>query len=543
MSSAMTTGAEPRDVGGATAPPALRLTDIRKTYPGTQALKGVSLEIAPGEVRALVGENGSGKSTLIGVLGGKIAADPGGEVQIGGEVLSQGDPGTSQRLGVAVIHQELMVVPTMSALDNVFLGDHYRRGPMVDLRRMRGEFAELAQQLGIDIDPAAPAGSMSIAQQTLLEIMRAVRRRARVLLLDEPTATLGVPEREKLYQIVRSLKARGVACLFISHDLDEVLDLCDSMTVFREGAEVRTAPRAEWTRPGLVRAMLGHKAEAVAGGETAETVEALAAILETGHAERERGPDAHSAPASTAPVLLSVRDVRAGARTSVDALSVRAGEIVGIAGLVGSGRSSFLRAVAGASPGSSGVMQIEAEEVRWPRNVPEALKHGIALLPEDRKHHGLVLDMNAYDNVTLSDLEGVASRRMLSKRRSIARATELLEAVNFHGRIDEPVRNLSGGNQQKVLVAKWLHRGPKILLIDEPTRGVDIGAKAEMMRVIRDLAEAGHAIVWVSSELGEVVAVSHRVLLMANGRLVGELHGAEMTTDNILEGIFAAADQ
>jgi rhamnose transport system ATP-binding protein len=512
--------------GGPTrpSPPALLLEDVSKTYPGTRALDGVSLSVGRGEFRALVGENGSGKSTLVGILGGRVAADPGGRVEVCGAALPQHDPSASRALGVAIIHQELLIVPQLSAVENVFLGDLPRRGGLVDFDRMRGEFRVLAGRLGITIDPGTPAGTLSIAQQTLLEIMRAMRRQARVLIMDEPTVTLGVPERERLYAIIESLKADAVTFLLISHDLDEVMRLADSVTVFRDGHHVRTAPRPGWSKAGLVDAMLGDErgAKALAAGQRPDD-------LATG------------APLAQGPPLMRVRGVRAGAKLAVDELSVASGEIVGIAGLVGSGRTSLLRALAGAFEGSAGELQIDGKAVRWPRRVQEALGRGIALLPEDRKRHGLVLDLPAGDNVTLSDLGAVSSHGVLSRPRGLARARKLLADVEFRGRIEGPARTLSGGNQQKVMVAKWVHAGPRILLIDEPTRGIDIGAKQDMMRAIQELAARGHGIVWVSSELEEVVAVSHRVVVMSRGRTVGELAGNDITLGRVLDTIFDSA--
>jgi rhamnose transport system ATP-binding protein len=522
------------EVGGASTalPPALRIEDIRKTYPGTRALKGVSLTVLPGEVRALVGENGSGKSTLVGILGGRVAADDGGRVQVFGEPLPQHQPGESRALGIAIIHQELLVVPQLTAVENVFLGDLPHRGPLVARERMHKEFAALADQLGIEIDPGALAGSLSVAQQTLLEIMRAVRLRVRLLLMDEPTVTLGVPEREKLYAIVERLRGEQVACVLISHDLDEVMRLADSVTVFRDGSLVRTAPKEQWSKTRLVAAMLGEES----GGD--EVAEGVQQAMITGAARRTavggRCPRPDGEP------QLSVSAVRDGGKLDVEHLSVAAGEIVGIAGLVGSGRTSLLRAIAGASRGSVGEMRIDGRSVGWPRSVHRALEHGIALLPEDRKGQGLVLDLPVYDNVTLSDLRGIASRGLLSRVRSSRRATELLDDVEFRGRVAGPVRTLSGGNQQKVMVAKWVHRRPRILLIDEPTRGIDIGAKRDIMRVLEELAARGHGIVWVSSELEEVVAVSHRVVLMSRGRVLGELVDEDISVGHILEQLFEA---
>ncbi|MFN8203149.1 MAG: sugar ABC transporter ATP-binding protein [Solirubrobacteraceae bacterium] len=532
--------------GAGLPPPAVLVEDVVKTYPGTRALKGVSLSVAVGELHALVGENGSGKSTLVGILGGKTAADAGGRVEIFGRALVQGSPSAAAAAGVAVIHQELLMVSQLSAMENVFLGDLPVRGMVVSRRQMRREYRRLAGRAGIDVPPDALAGGLSVAQQTMLEILRALRRDARLVIMDEPTVTLGVPEREKLYEIVAGMRRDGVTFLLVSHDLDEVLRLADTVTVFRDGSLVRTAPKAAWTKERLVGAMLGDKRAGAlaAGGALARVSRALTTAGPTGGPAGEpvvspAGGGGPSPSRGGAP-LLCVRDVRAGAKVRVERLEVAAGEIVGLAGLVGSGRSSLLRAIAGDFPRASGRMELEAAQVAWPKSVSAALGLGIALLPEDRKNRGLVLDMPADDNVTLSDFAAVARGGVLSRARSRARAGELLASVEFRGTLGGPVRTLSGGNQQKVMVAKWLHRAPRVLLIDEPTRGIDIGAKQDIMRVLEELAGRGHAIVWVSSELEEVIAVSHRVLIIAKGRCVDELRGQEMTLDRVLAGVFDA---
>lgn len=530
-------------VGGPAAglPPAVLVEDVVKTYPGTRALKGVSLSVAVGELHALVGENGSGKSTLVGILGGKTAADAGGRVEIFGRALVQGSPSAAATAGVAVIHQELLMVSQLSAMENVFLGDLPTRGPVVSRRRMRREYERLAQRAGIDVGADALVGGLSVAQQTMLEILRALRRDARLVVMDEPTVTLGVAEREKLYAIVAEMRRQGVTFVLVSHDLDEVMRLADAVTVFRDGSLVRTAPKAAWTKERLVGAMLGDKRAGAlaAGGALARVSRALTTGPASGPTAGPAGGGDLSGSGGRAP-LLRVRDVRAGAKVRVDRLEVAAGEIVGLAGLVGSGRSSLLRAIAGDFPRASGRMELEAVEVSWPKSVSAALDLGIALLPEDRKNRGLVLDMAADDNVTLSDFAAVARGGVLSRGRSRARAGELLASVEFRGTLGGAVRTLSGGNQQKVMVAKWLHRAPRVLLIDEPTRGIDIGAKQDIMRVLEELAARGHAIVWVSSELEEVIAVSHRVLIIAKGRCVEELRGQEMTLDRVLAGVFEA---
>jgi ABC-type sugar transport system ATPase subunit len=506
--------------------PALLLENVTKTFPGVLALDRVSFEVAAGTVHGLVGQNGSGKSTLVGILGGRHAPDPATRIELFGEPLPYQKPWAIRQLGIAVIHQELMILPDLSAAENIFLGEYERVGPFVDRATMAAQFRSLSERFGVRIDPQTPAGRLSVAEQALIEIMREVRRETRVLLMDEPTATLGLAERERLYSVVRNLREHGTTIVFIAHDLDEVLQLSDAVTVFRDGKHVRTAARSEWTKRRLVDAMLGG-----AAGE--ELAAALAAEL-------DKSAAGASTPAVDGPPLLSVRGLRVeGALGGVD-LDVRAGEIVGIAGLVGSGRSTLVRAIAGAEQPAAGTLELDGKPVRWPRTVSAALRLGIALVPEDRKRQGLVLELPAYDNVAVSDFWSVARGGFLVPRILRRQAAALLEQVSFRGRIDAPARTLSGGNQQKVVFAKWLHRTPRVFLVDEPTRGVDVGAKREMLRVIRKLAAGGAGVVLISSELEEVAAAAHRVVLMSDGAIVGELRGAEITMDAILASLFRA---
>lgn len=513
-----------RDLDG----PAVRFSDVRKTFPGTVALRGVSLSVRPGTIHALVGENGSGKSTLIGVLGGKVVADPGSSVSIFGDELKQGDPGAARDMGVVVIHQELLIVPRLSARENVHLGSLPSRAGMLSANQMGASFEELQARLGTNIPANRPAGTLSVAQQTMVEIMRALRQEIRVLVLDEPSATLGIPDRERLYAVMRQLRAQGVSLVLISHDLDEVLDLADDITVLREGNLAGSAARSEWSKDKLVEAMLGQ-------------ARASRAFVGDSIVRSTTSPVANEAGRRAVGRTISVRDLRVG-RVRIDRLEVRPGEIVGIAGLVGSGRSTLLKALAGVHMPSGGVLTIDGSETAWPRSVRAALRMGIALMPEDRKAEGLVLGMPSTDNATISHLRGVARWSLLNRRRSTQRADSLLDGLAFRGRIDAPVRQLSGGNQQKVLMAKWLHKAPHVLLIDEPTRGIDIGAKADVMKVIANLAEQGRSVLWVSSELDEVIAVSDRVLVMASGRIVDELVGERATVARALECIFAATE-
>jgi rhamnose transport system ATP-binding protein len=519
--------------GGSTAPPALRAVGVAKTFPGVRALRGVDVTIEPGEVRGLVGANGSGKSTFIKIIAGAQAPDPGGQIEICGQELNNSRPWEARALGVATIYQELTIVPTLSAVDNVFLGEYISRGPFMATAKMDEEFRQLCDRLAVSLNPRTPAAAMSVADLTIVEIIRAIRLDARLLIMDEVTATLGPRERERLYSLMQVLSGQGVAIIFVSHDLNEVLNVSHSTTVFRDGDHIRTAPKAEWTHDALVGDMLGARAKAVTDGHSAG-----AAILAS--AVEEVATEAHHpAVGAGKPLVLSARNVGVPGVIEDVTVEAAAGEIVGIAGLVGSGRTTLLKALAGAIPVSSGEMVIDGKPVSWPRDVAKALGLGIALLPEDRKREGLILGLPTYDNVTLSKLGKVARWMFLTQRDSVSHAERLLEQVDFRGQITAPTGSLSGGNQQKALFAKWLHFGPHVYLIDEPTRGVDIGAKREMLGLIRNVADEGNAFVVVSSEFEELEAVCDRVLVLLHGRIVAELRGDDMKVDRFYDVLFA----
>jgi ABC-type sugar transport system ATPase subunit len=478
-----------------------------------RALEEVDLDIVSGEVHGLVGENGAGKSTLLKILTG--AHEPStGTIELFGEEVELTDPKAARRHGITAVYQELTVVPSLSAAANVFLGQERRSaGVLQDRRAERKRFLELCRTMDVEIDPNATAGALSIADQQTLEIMRGIESAARVLVLDEPTASLALHERHALYRTVRSLRAHGVTIVLISHDLEEVLQLCDAVTVLRDGRLVETRPAAAWSKQQLIAAMLGEEAD-----------------LKPRHERRASGE------------ILRAEGVRVpGILTRVD-LSVRSGEILGIGGLVGSGRSELLRALAGLDPASSGSLWVDGKPVPWPRSPRAAQRLGIALAPEDRKLQGLVLGMPAYDNVNLTSLGAVATGSVLLRSREVARASALASRVGLQkGAIRRTTRLLSGGNQQKVVLAKWIDRDVRVLLVDEPTRGIDVGAKAEIFSLLDELATKGMGIVMVSSELEEVVENSDRMILLGGGTVVGEFDGAGLTQAAVMEKLFQVA--
>lgn len=493
------------------AAPAISVRNVSKSFPGVRALRGVSLDVHPGEVHGLVGANGAGKSTLIRILSGAHAADS-GEVMVGGAPITGEGARGLRDAGVAAIYQELNIVPQMSAVGNVFLGAPLRRGPFADRGAMRRRFAELAAHTGAGFPAEAKAGALSVANKQLIEIMRAVQAKHSVMIMDEPTASLGPAERARLYDLVARLKAEGTAIIFISHDLDEVLRLCDSVSVMRDGLLVRSGPARGFTKQALVAAMLGD-----------------IAVAPPRAPQRRRGP-----------AVLQMEGLLAAGWVSGVSFTLHEGEILGIAGLVGAGRTEVLRALAGADPLAHGRMALAGKERPLPRSIREAIKLGIALAPEDRKGQGLLLDRDGAANLTLARLQAIAVGPVTSLRRRASAARRLADSVGFDpARLGAAARTLSGGNQQKLVLGKWLHRRPRVLLLDEPTRGIDVGAKGEIFATVRALAGQGMAVILVSSDLEEVVEQADRVLVMARGRQVALLDHAEASVARILNAVFA----
>lgn len=495
---------------------AIQARGVAKVYGGTAALKGVDLTIRAGTIHALMGENGAGKSTFLGVIAGRVVPSA-GEVTIFGEAYDPGSPRRAHAKGIAAIYQELTIVPGMSAVANVFLGQTPAHAGIVARGEMLSAFADLGRQLAIRIDPKVRAGSLSVADQQMLEIMRGIQSRARILLFDEPTAALAPPERQALFALMRRLRAEGHTMMLVSHNLEEVLDIADTVTVFREGQVVSTAPRADWTKASLVRAMIGH-----------DVVEGRAR------------PTPVSRPAGAVPAL-AVRGLRLDGALHDISFHIHGGEILGIGGLVGSGRSTLLRCLAGLEPAAHGDLQVQGKAARWPRTPRQALALGIALVPEDRKSQGLVLNQDAVSNVTMTDYARIARGGILNRAAMTRRTAEAVRVMGFDpGRMRLPVRHLSGGNQQKVLLAKRIYNPPRILLVDEPTRGIDIGAKEDIMARLRDLARQGMAVIVVSSELEEVVAMSDRVLVLSHGQMAARLDAArdDISVQTILNAAF-----
>ncbi|MFT3864958.1 MAG: sugar ABC transporter ATP-binding protein [Solirubrobacterales bacterium] len=478
---------------------------IRRTFGVTVALDSIDLTIRRGTVHALVGENGAGKSTALGILAGRLKPTE-GTVTVFGKELPYGDPRACLKDGIAAIYQELTTVPALSPEANVFLGQTESRLGFLARRGMRRRYEELCAQLGVEAKPSGvPAGRLAVADQQLLEVLRALQVDANIVLFDEPTASLAEHEREAVLTLMKNLRARGITVVFVSHHLEEVLEVCDDISVFRDGSLIASRPRAEWNHRSLVDAMLG--------------------VDKSGKALQEI--ESNQAPAAAAPVAAGTPVLRAAGLTLPGAvedveLEIREGEIVGLGGMVGSGRTSVLRCLAGLEPRSRGRLWIDGEEVAWPKTVRRALSYGITLVPEDRKGQGLGLALSAADNVMMSNFGAVSRFGFL--RPSRLRAAAAAEATPFGfatGRIGSTAGHLSGGNQQKLLLARAANGRPRVLLVDEPTRGIDVGAKAEILLKLKEMVAAGMSIVFVSSELEEVAGVSDRVLVLNRGQVVG----------------------
>ncbi|WP_041732254.1 sugar ABC transporter ATP-binding protein [Conexibacter woesei] len=484
----------------------LTATRLTKRYGATTALDGVGIELRAGEVHALVGENGAGKSTLGKLIAGLVRPD-GGELSLDGRPVSFRGPGEAVAHGIVGIQQEIALVPQLTVMENVMLGRERRSRltGLVDRVRLRREFDAVVERSGFAVRGGDRVGGLRLAEQQKVEIMRALARDARVIVMDEPTSSLGQDDAEALQGVVRQLCAGGVAVVYVSHFLREVLAVSDRITVLRNGRLVRSEPAAALTAEELVRSMTG--------GE------------QPVHERRSR----HAAAAG--PPRLRLDGLTRAPDFEDVSLEVAAGEVVVLAGLVGAGRTEVARAVFGAERADCGTIELDgrAVSIRSPR---DAMRLGIALVPESRKTEGLVLDQSGLWNAALPVLAECTTAGLVRRRAATAKAASSLAAAGVRAeRVRSPVRHLSGGNQQKVLFAKWLATAPRVLIADEPTRGVDIATKRAIQQLIVELAESGLAVLLISSELEEVLPIASRVVVMRRGRVVGEIAGSEATHD------------
>lgn len=485
--------------------PAAEVRGATKTYGGVHALEDVDFSIAPGEVRALLGKNGAGKSTLIRLLAGAESPDR-GEVTIGGTSMSSASVQEAQRLGVRTVYQELTLIPGMTVAENLFMGSWPGRG-RIDRRRMGREAVTALQRVGLDVDPRQLVGDLSIADRQLVEIARAVRDQPRLLILDEPTSSLAAAEVDRVVEVVRSIQAAGVAVIFVSHRVPEIRRVASTATVMRDGRKVGDLDLASTTTTEMIDLMLG---------ETSRDTER---VLE---------------PLSAGRVLAEVRGLRVEPKlTDVD-LDVREGEVLGIAGVLGSGRTELLQVIAGVRAADSGTVHVDGTRVDG-RGGRRARELGVGLTPEDRKSDGIVPELGLDENLVLSDLGSVSTAGVLSRSRVAAAAREAMTTMSIKSASPRlAVGSLSGGNQQKVVIGRWVHAGSRLLLLDEPTRGVDVRAKAQIYDLVRRLAADGRAVVFVSSEMEELNLVCDRVVVLNGGRIVSEHHAPHIETDQLL---------
>ncbi|SEP47208.1 sugar ABC transporter ATP-binding protein [Amycolatopsis saalfeldensis] len=491
----------------------LSVRGIVKTFPGVRALDGVDFDVEPGEVHCLLGQNGAGKSTLIKVLAGAHTPDE-GEITWRGEPVALASPVAALKIGIATMYQELDLVPGLSVADNIFLGRERASFGFTKISESRGLAAKLLARLGHpEITPSTEVGTLSAAGQQLVSMARALAYDAKLLVMDEPTAALAGEEVDNLFRIVGELTAEGVAIVYISHRLEELRRIGHRVTVLKDGKTVATDLDAKQTPTSeLVRLMAGHKVETVFGPRHEAHIDRDTEVLKVEHLT----------------IKGEFEDI---------GLTVHAGEVVGIAGLVGSGRSELLETIFGARKPDAGSVTVDGKTVR-PGSVSAAVKAGIGLAPEERKSQGLLLDLPVVYNVTLASLSRYAKLGFTDRSRELDDAGESLRRLDL--RPADPkriIRTLSGGNQQKAVLARWLVRGCRVLLLDEPTRGVDVGARAELYRLISELAATGVAIVLVSSEIPEVLGLSDRVLVLREGRVLATRPSAELTEADVLDVI------
>ncbi|MBK8025902.1 MAG: sugar ABC transporter ATP-binding protein [Chloroflexi bacterium] len=493
--------------------PLLTLKDVSKSFPGVRALQGVHFDMMPGEVHALLGENGAGKSTLIKIISGVHEPDT-GEIRLDGKPVHLTNPREAQAVGIATIYQELSLYPELTVAENIFMGHAPRRqlGPMkvINWAEMSSRAKEILASLNIhDLDVRRKVGSLSVGNRQRVEIAKALSINARILIMDEPTAALTEADVIRLFEIVRLLRQRGVAIIYISHRLGEVFELADRVTVLRDGQYIGTNAVKDVTPDHLISMMVGR------------TIDNLFPKLDT---------------TVGAPVL-EVRSLWNKPLCRDVSFQVCAGEIVGLAGLVGSGRSEVAQTIFGITPAQSGEIILNGRPIRV-RNPGDAMKHGIAYVPEDRGTQGLIREMRIRENVSLAVLKTLTETGFINRRAERELAAHAIEQLGIRAYSPEQlVSKLSGGNQQKVVVSKWLASKPKVLIMDEPTRGVDVGAKAEIHRLISELASQGLAILMISSELPEVLGMSDRVLVMREGRIVAEFARKDATQQNIVSAM------
>jgi monosaccharide-transporting ATPase len=501
--------------------PLLSMQGISKAFVGVPALREAHFEVARGEVHALIGQNGAGKSTLIKVLTGVYAKDA-GQIEFDGREVAFSSPHAAQLAGLSTIYQEVNLVPFRSVAENVFLNREPKRFGFIDWRRMNREATAILRRLDIHVDVTRPIYEYSIATQQMTALARALSTEAKLVIMDEPTSALAEQEVQTLFRVIRQLRDEGISVVFVSHRLDELYAVCDRVTVMRDGRTIEVRPMSEISRYELVSKMLGR--------ELAEQL------------SHRRADDDPELP-DRRPVL-EATELRRGRALDGVSLSIRSGEIVGLAGLLGSGRSETARAIFGADPPDSGTVTVDGTPLHL-KSPRDAVRHKIGFAPEDRKTEGIIPQLSVRENLTLALLPHLRRHGIVDGRRQAETVDRFISAIGIKcSSPDQPIRELSGGNQQKVLLARWLCTDPALLILDEPTRGIDVGAKRDIQVLVRQLADEGLAVLLISSELEEIIADSDRVVTLRDGRSVAELSGDQITEDALMQAMAtgAAAD-
>ncbi len=499
----------------------LRMEGVTKGFPGVVALAGADLRVARGEVHAVVGQNGAGKSTLMKILNGVYRRD-GGTVVFDGQPIDFRSPQQAQENGVSTIFQEINLVPYRSVAENIFMGREPRRLGLIDRRRMNGDARRILERLGVRVDVAQPLLNLNVALQQMVAIARAVSLDSKLVIMDEPTSSLDEREVATLFDVIRGFKADGVSVIFITHRLDELYAVCDRVTVMRDGLTVAEHEMAGISKLDLVARMLGRE---------------LGEVRRSG----QTGFDEGRTPGEQ--TLLRAEDLRRGRALQGASLDVRAGEIVGLAGLLGAGRTEVARAIFGADPIDAGEVRLHDKPVRF-RGPADAIRAGLGFCTEDRKAEGIVPHLSVRENLTLAALPVLARRGVVDADRQRELVDRFMRRLGVRASgPDQPIRELSGGNQQKVLLARWLCLNPDLLILDEPTRGIDVGAKAEIQSLIDELARDGLGVLMISSELEELIEGGDRVVVMRDGRTVAELPRSAATQDAIMSAMAHGADR
>lgn len=483
----------------------LQLKSITKQYPGVVALDNVCVSFEKGEVHALLGENGAGKSTLIKVLSGAIVPNA-GQIIMDGETFTQITPAIARKLGIGVIYQEFTLVPTLTVAENIFLGKEYRKGIFLDKKAMIRQASEILKELDIDIDPGTPVKQLSVAYQQIVEISKALANDVKVLVMDEPTAPLTTAEVGSLFRMVRKLVQNGVTIIFISHRMEELFEIADRVTVLRDGTYVKTLDMKETTTAELISLMVGRSID--------EQYPVRSCVI--------------------GQPVLKVEHIYAKNFIKDVSFQVRSGEIVGLAGLIGAGRTELVRAIYGADPLQAGTIRLNGKKVEL-KSPAVSIATGVALVPENRKEQGVVLGMSIADNLIMSTVKKLSAFIFVKQKLCRKLVSEYIEKLRIKTpSAQQKVLNLSGGNQQKVVIGKFLAADPQVYIFDEPTRGIDVGAKHEIYQLMNQLVSQGKAIIMISSELPEILGMSDRILVMHEGRLVGEVSREEATQEKIM---------